>query len=402
MPSISVAIAAALIVCAPGCQPQVTQKVTTRRPHTPDTGAPADLTRAPVQNQRIRWEVLQTGSVPYDSMTLPLVSPDGTYIATQTGATPTWDQLLARDGAPPPVASRIEIYEIVYGRQSPRLVAAVDEPALLGRSVDRDGFLVESPRQDGSRWIGKVSWSAGTVVWLVADENVNAFASLGPDGRLAWSRRARDGEHFDLVVQHLAEPWIIESGSADWVMPMWSGRGDGLFVFKLANLFLDAVYGTASGPVEFQRSIRRLPIATDALLPAAYQMLNGHVNVIGGRRTPREELAFFHIGHGRVGLWQPRSTNANVATVFSQQSLFGVPDDAGFMIVMTEDALLRQQIDNPRDMVELLKGKQVPRPVANANWQYVLMSPGHSRVDLTALRLLPADAPLWTDASISR
>ncbi len=397
--SISAAALAALMCCASGCQPQVTQKITSRRPHSPDTGTPVDLSKAPIENQRIRWQVLPCGSVANDSMTLPAVSPDGMFIATQTGGSPSWDQLLARDGATPPTATRIEIYSLREGSEQPQFVAAVDQQVLLGRSVDREGFLVESPREDGSRWIGKADWSTGSVQWLVHDEYVNAFASLGPGGRLAWSRRAVDTEHFDLAVRHLAEPWILEGGGGDWLMPTWAGTGDGLFALNLTNHFLDAVYGTAVGPEQYRRSMRRLPIATDALLPAAFQLLNGHINVNDGAAAPRTELVFYHIGYGRVGVWQPRSARADRATVFAIGSLFGVTDNAGFIVCMTEKALVRQRIDHPPDKIELLKGHLVPRPITHPNWQYLLLAPSNGQVNLTLMRLLPADSPLWTDAT---
>ena len=47
-----------------------------------------------------RAGVLPLGAVPFDNMTLPLVSPDGRYVATQIGVAPPWSTILAEPDAP--------------------------------------------------------------------------------------------------------------------------------------------------------------------------------------------------------------------------------------------------------------------------------------------------------------
>src|SRR6185503_18951506 len=116
--------------------------------------------------------------------------------------------------------------EIKDGDRHPPVRAfRIDEPLILGRSADMQGFLVESPRQDGSRWIGKATWDSGEITWLVQDDYVNAFASLGPGGQLAWSRRAKVGDHFDLVVRDESGEWTLPADGTDWAMPSWSATG---------------------------------------------------------------------------------------------------------------------------------------------------------------------------------
>lgn len=173
-------------------------------------------------NASVRVEVRPLGSVPFDALTLPLVAiapstdaaePD-LWIASQHGATPPWPVVLA-DGTPESrrVPGNIRISAFRVERKGGKLRAVEWERPLqggllLGRSADESGFLVEWPRGDGSRWIGRVEWASGRVEWLVGGEGalageaegVAAFASKGPGGELAFSRRAASGA-WELVVR---------------------------------------------------------------------------------------------------------------------------------------------------------------------------------------------------------
>ena len=82
---------------------------------------PGLLPRAEVA--AVRAEVLPMGVVPYDNMTLPIVSPSGRFLATQSGVDPTWETILAEPGASVPQATVVEIYELVRGSRSPSQVA---------------------------------------------------------------------------------------------------------------------------------------------------------------------------------------------------------------------------------------------------------------------------------------
>ncbi len=96
------------------------------------------------------------GSVPYDNLSLPLVSPDGRFLATQTDVPPTWQTVLAGPEATAPEATAVEIYRIHAGQinaptSGPEFVAVLPEPVVMGRACDERGFLVESVRPDGPR-----------------------------------------------------------------------------------------------------------------------------------------------------------------------------------------------------------------------------------------------------------
>lgn len=149
---------------------------------------------------------VELGAIPYDGVTLPLLSPDGRFVATQTGGLPDWDILLAAPGANAAAARRnsVEIHALpATGRPAATLPAGV----LLGRSAIEQGFLVEVPGRSGqSRRIGLAPWharGAADIAYLTPDspDSCAAFAALGPRGELAYSLRERDDGPFVLRVR---------------------------------------------------------------------------------------------------------------------------------------------------------------------------------------------------------
>ncbi len=147
------------------------------------------------------------GSVEYDGQTLPLISPDGRFLAVQMGTPPPWDLVLSipsRTGEPPaPWAGvRLAVYEWV---DSPPRLARREVPgglppgALLGRGTDEHGFLIEVPRADGARAVARVAWPGGgaapngpaaAVEWLLDDGHLNTDAVLIDGERLLVARPA--------------------------------------------------------------------------------------------------------------------------------------------------------------------------------------------------------------------
>ena len=356
----------------------------------PLANKPAGETRT----TRIKTQVLPLGFIPYDNMTLPLVSPDGRYLATQTGVAPNWDTILARPEADVPYATRIEIYEV--GKRwgdNPNLKHALDVPVLLGRACDSDGFLVEAPREDGSRWIGRVNWQTGELRWLINDNAVNAFAILGPAGRIAWSRRAVEDEHFDLVIRRDSLQFTIESTGNDWLMPTWSGRDDGLFVLSLSKGFLDLSYAVASTPRAFEQSIQKIVLKrSSASHREAYQTLANHVTVAVGSVPAHDEVTFFNPPYARTVIWRPLSGGAMPMTILCANSYAAVATGDGHALTATEEALFLQNLTDLKDTAELMAGVLVPRLTPLGDWPFLLLETEEGRVALTALRLLPHDA----------
>lgn len=339
---------------------------------------------APVRSTRVLAEISPRGSVPYDMQSLPLVSPDGRYIATQTQVAPTWPTVAAQHDAQVPFATRVEIYAIDENGVS--FVANVNEPLLLGRSFNREGFIVESPNRDGSRWIGLASWKTGEVTWLVTGEDVNAFASLGPDGRLAWNRRRVDGPEnaFDLVIRQGEQEWSLDSPYESWLMPTWSGNGDNLFALVLSDEGnLSAVYGTARGELALRQSRRDIHLASDATVYTAYQTIGAQVN--SPDIPSREQFIFMHPSRARMALWQPRSGSATMVKFFDLNTFAAVLESDEHALVTTERQLLRQSLRNERDRNEMLAGVQVPRLTNGSQWRYILLSPQENVIGITAM-----------------
>ncbi len=157
---------------------------------------------------RVAAAIKPLGAIPYDGLTLPLVSPDGRWIVTQIGSLPPWESVLAESGAKPVPSNAIAAFEVVDGtlRAAAWAVPAAETPSptvglLLGRSAENGWTLVERPNENGSRWIGRLDLATGAVEWLVQDEAVNAQALLLRDGTLIYTRRAVSEPASELVIQ---------------------------------------------------------------------------------------------------------------------------------------------------------------------------------------------------------
>jgi len=343
-------------------------------------------------SSRVLAQVNPVGSIPYDNQTLPIVSPDGRFVATQTGTPPEWDSVFARPGAAPPTTSRIEIYELPYtgvGTAPPRRHVIVDEAALLGRSCDDTGFLIEAPQVDGSRWIGKVAWRTGNVRWLVSDrQRVSAFPALGPGGRLAWSSRLVGSEEpFELHVRRGEREFRIPAAQADWLMPTWScaGAGDGLFAMLLGpGGTLDAVFMDAISSGDAQRSMQRLALVTEgAGIDTAYQAVSATVAVVGPQPS-HDQLMFYHPHQVRAAMWRPPGR----PLMADENSLAVIADGDDFLLVSTTEEIVRRGIFNALLRTKLMKGIQLARPTTSSRRPYLLIQPSNGTIGLTEMHLL--------------
>ena len=160
--------------------------------------------------------IRMVGELPYDGLTLPLVSPDGRFLVTQVDEPPGWEMLLAEGTPTRPVRARQRVYDL---SSTPPTLVEPRTPAsgglLLGRSVsaprpnvdgsEEPGYLVEQINGDGSRSIGRVGFRTGDVEWLVRDAMVNAFAVEGHDQLLVFSTRGVKDPAFSLVLRRPSE-----------------------------------------------------------------------------------------------------------------------------------------------------------------------------------------------------
>ncbi len=179
---------------AAGTSPYIKRDVPPPNPSTGDAITPGIVKPAP---GGLRFEIAQLGEVPFDSSTLPLVSPGGNFMAVQAGSAPPLDAMRA-SGPAEALNTRIEIYDIRGRRLAQTFIAGpaarrgvpsvLTQGMLLGRGVNAEGFLIEWPREDTTRWIGLCKWSDASVTWLIGgDESVPTYAAhavLLDDGTL--------------------------------------------------------------------------------------------------------------------------------------------------------------------------------------------------------------------------
>ncbi len=332
--------------------------------------------------------VLPLGSIPYDNRSLPQVSPRGRFVATQVGGPPAWETLLASPDRPLAQDSRVEIYYLDHTGGEAQLQWVTEPGVLLGRGGDERGFLVEQPLADGARWIGVMPWTGGRTKWLVADDEVNAFACLGTDGRLAWSRRVGGAEHFDLVIRHGAEQWTVGANGGDWLMPVWTGSRSDLFVLRLTDGRLSVAYMDASSSGTTRDTLQQAAIAEQRTRYDAYQCLASYTPPGGlDRDQVAPMLTMWHPTAARMAVWLPLSSPA-APMLLEPQSIAAVVDVSGNILVTTADGVRLQNPADPRRSRTLLPGTHVLRSVDDDEWPYLAMSPRGDRIGLMAVRLL--------------
>ena len=358
----------------------------------------------------VRAGQVALGSVPYDGFVLPLVSPDGRFVATQTSSPPAWPIVLAEPGATPPYATTVETYRLdtrlevlPQERAQPERLVQVNASVLLGRGCDLEGFLVEAPQQDGSRWIGKAAWESGEIRWLVQDDAVNAFAALAPDGRLAWSRRAGGSQHFDLAVRDLAgTQWNVPGGGGDWLLPVWSNFGNGLYALHRQDGELRICYGLGTASETFTASLRDFRLMSGSDKYAAYQALIGQGSLDGmapNAAGGTVQTLLLHPALGRMVLWKPLQPRNSSATLLNARSLAAVLASSDTAIISLRDEVVLQSLRHPDSHITLSPGTWIPRQTPQWSFPYVMLSPTEGRVQITALKLLPRENPAAATAA---
>lgn len=292
-----------------------------RPPAGPAASLPAGPVATPVPgqplNSHVVIEVKPLGSVGYDGQVLPLVSPDGRLLAVQEGEAPPWPALLAAPEAQPLTSSRLGVYDLAGDSLSRVDLPELPPGLMLGRGADDRGFLVECPRVDASRWIGRVAWASGRVEWLAQGGVVNAHALLTPAGDLLYTRREIGSDHAALVLRRAdgTESVRIEP-DASYEMPLVSESGQFAFAFlRLPDrLDVEAIRLSEESPGRWRlgatTSRRQVVRTTDPAMP--YQLAVGAPGPLPLRAessapAPDDRGAFFHPLLKRMALLDPRS-----------------------------------------------------------------------------------------------
>lgn len=279
---------------------------------------------------RLNFQIRPMGAVEYDGMVLPLVSPDGRFMAVERGDPPSWGTVLALPDAAPAVSTSIAVYDLASENPAGTLRALptpeeVPRGAVLGRSCDTGGYLIEMPRPDGSRWIGRVSWMTGKTTWLVGGDRVNAHAVATTNGVLAFTRRTvGTGGATSLVLQGSdgvqtvmgSEPGAVTVGGAagaSYLLPVFGQDGSTINVLALTGDVLELLtirVHERGKSAEFGSVLARQQMASGADVALAFQIvapgqttLLGRIDNIGaggGAATEARGVVVYHPGMGRM------------------------------------------------------------------------------------------------------
>ncbi len=353
---------------------------------------------------RVEVGVVPLGSVVYDGQTLPLASPDGRFIAVQEGEAPTWEVMLAEPGAQMPVRTGLAVYQIGDDRTVTRVEPSQPLPPglVLGRAADDEGFLVEAPQANGSRWIGHVSW-LGRLRWYVQSPAVNAHATLTPKGELLYSRRAIEAEGCDLVVRtREGQESVRPAEGGSYLYPMCTSDISLVYALRLSEvgIELEAIRLdrlSADGPVRLGGTVFRRAVQPQPDRLTAHQMaatvepaLPARAGVPGGDPT----LAILHPRLGRMAALRldssafeplaPESISAAASRDAARPGFYCTTPD-GLVFVPAGERPNKPEVTT----VRVLASPYIPRRITGSPESMLLLGPVKGRPDaLELVRLI--------------
>ena len=345
-----------------------------------------------ITTNQARMSITALGSIPFDGFTLPLASPAATHIATSTGYRPRWDDVLAGDGARPPMATRIQVWRLAPGGYE--LIHTLPGGHVLGRSATDEGFLVEMPLENGSRWIGMADWKTGQVDWIVDDDRVNAFGVIGPGGQFAWSTREIDREHFELRVRNEHGEWSWQDDpERSWMLPVFSENGQGVFVASFLDGRLHLVHGPTINSDTFDQGKRQLSVSVRATPRTAWQMMLSVGTGTAVQPDSGSTLCYFSPTRRRMSLWNPsvqvnwELLNGSIAACRLEKDSYIVATRTGVYLMP-----LQSEVREDQARIELLEETSIPYPADRGGqenaWNILL-----ARADDDQLML----SGLWVD-----
>jgi hypothetical protein len=393
-------------------------------------GAPVARPVPPTSSAMLRFSIFPLGTIEYDGQVLPLVSPDARFVVVQAGLAPTWPTLLALDNAVPAITTRLVVYQVEKTGLSPLQLPVLPEGAILGRSCDAEGFLIEQPRADGTRAIAKVAWTSGRVEWLADSPAINAHGVLSQAGDLAYTTRKKGSPKADLVIRTRdGKLRVRPAGDVGYLFPVYAGEPKTLFTLARSQGGIDLVAlrdaptsdaDTAIAPVIATRS---LSLSSDPALAyqctAALQVPPPHAialqasgagsasdpaipsmpgAIVGAGGTP---LSLFVPDLGRTaefdlasGSWNPLSEKS-IAAVRSP-----IADHPGLFVAVPEGLVFTPTADHRAPaparpaMARLLDTPYVPRATANPDLPLIVFGPaGPTKLTVMGVGLPPAETP---------
>lgn len=378
----------------------------------------------------LRFSIFPLGSIEYDGQVLPLASPDARFVVVQAGLAPTWPTLLALDSAVPAITTKLVVYQVEKTGLSPLTLPVLPEGAILGRSCDAEGFLIEQPRADGTRAIGKVAWTSGRVEWLADSPAINAHGVLSQSGELAYTTRKKGSPKADLVIRERdGKLRVRAAGDVGYLFPIYAGEPKTLFALTRSQGGIDLVAlrdaptsdaDATIGPVIATRSLSLSPdpalayqctAALQVPPPHAIALEQNAANPSSASAPPSVPGAIVGAGGSPLPLFVPdlgRMSEFDLASgswnPLSEKSIAAVrspiADHPGIFVAVPEGLVFTPTTDHRAPapaparsaMARLLDTPYVPRATANPDLPLIVFGPaGPTKLTVMGVGLPPAE-----------
>lgn len=298
-----------------------------RASQRPADSAPSRPLASPVLDastvSRVQFAIEPLARVPFNGQILPVVSPDGRFLATQTGSPPTWPTLLAQPGAEIP-ASSIVLFDLQTDPPT-RIQPAAPTPQglILSRAASSLGVLVEAPQPDASRHIAILPWNAGPINWLVTGPHVNAHPVLRANDSIAYIQRPPDDPGASVLVLRAADgstqQWAAPSITP--LMPLPCDVPDMLPLIARTPAGLEVITLSLSHG-RIASILSRATISSAPSPVAAYQAAS-----VAAAMPASPSITLAHPAFGRAALLDLRSSRAtplldgSIAATFAEDGL---------------------------------------------------------------------------------
>jgi hypothetical protein len=240
----------------------------------------------------------------------------------------------------------------------------------------------------------------GEVVWLVDEGFVDAFATLGPDGTLAWSRRAIEGPAFDLLVRRGdgAGTWRLPARwERSWIDPVIAPDGRTIFMLRRGDGTVELAWSRLTDETRFRDGVSTHPISVRVDARRTQSMLAPQVGV-ASPEADHARIVFLHPDLGRLVEWSPRT---DLVRPYPDRTINAVHLDANRAVVSTPDGLaltiLASERGRPPSVLPLTEEPAIPRRSGRADEPILLFRPVAGRYEVLLARFLdPEDdtAPL--------
>lgn len=374
-----------------------TRQSTSGTPSAPLDGGATPAT-AHVTAAAVRLALQPLGTVTYDGQALPVLSPDGRFMAVQSGEAPDWPTILGEDGASLPNRTSLGVFDLSGSAMVSGSQSALPPGLMLGRNASNDGYLVESPQHDGSRWIGLVSWRSGKIAWLVQDSFVNAHGLILANGSLAYTRRDVNGARRDLCVRTGERTIVHSEPDASYAYPI-AGDDPAFLVAVRQDRAGSDMQAFRLRAEELQVLYRRELLANADLLlahqiamtsPGPLPVPPGGVDSPLIALSPRHRrLAWLNADTGTFQPLLPRSQAAAASPDPANPGFYCTTPDALVFVARGTEA----STDALAKSATVLSAPWVPRRVASLSPTLVCFGPVPGSPDrLEILRLSPAPA----------